>query len=746
MSSPFQVFRKNQQRLLVVFGVLLMVSFIIVPILTDALQPNGGSNNNAVVVKWNGGLIRESELRGLLRRNNVTVNFLEAVLARAADKDDDIDGSQHILQRVRGSGEVINNLLLAEKAESLNLVITDDAVIQYLNDLTDKALSTDEYYTIQRRVAGDQQISMPEIFDEIRTALAARYMQSVLYAGVGSLPPQYHWESFRRLNEHMELEILPISVADLAETITDDPDENELRNLYEDRKDKFPYPNSPEFGFRQLPKIDFHYVKFDFEKYLQKAEAELTEEEIAAEYQKSIESGQYRKPVTLPPMEPGDDGDTDTDDTENETGDKTDETGDTENETGDKTDESASPTTEESGTEPEGVKPEPEKQSRVTTARKTEFVSTQTQDDPVAGSDPVSGNEPETTQPETTQPETTEPETTEPEGEGDTDATDPKKPSTETPDIADAFLPLEDVRDQIIERLARPKAQTMQDDAMEAVRVAMSKHASDYNIAKFNDKGDLPKTPSALKLGLDNGATGRETGKLDYIQIKEKKEEELGQSQRFQGFQNESFEQFAYNPNVQLFATRESTSVDSTDIRFIFWKAVTEDEKIPAYEGVKGLVEEAWKKTKARELAEKRAEEWVDEAKSAKGLNLEELLPKQAEQVKRTGEFSWLTQGSFSMFGGGPELSTIDGIDGITPESMEQVFKLAEDEIAVLSNASKSEYYVVRVDYRGPSENTMRIRFSMERATVYPPTAQADFQIYNQDLMKSLDQEFNVSR
>jgi hypothetical protein len=34
----------------------------------------------------------------------------------------------------------------------------------------------------------------------------------------------------------------------------------------------------------------------------------------------------------------------------------------------------------------------------------------------------------------------------------------------------------------------------------------------------------------------------------------------------------------------------------------------------------------------------------------------------------------------------------------------------------------------------------------MERATVYPPTAQADFQIYNQDLMKSLDQEFNVTR
>ena len=98
------------------------------------------------------------------------------------------------------------------------------------------------------------------------------------------------------------------------------------------------------------------------------------------------------------------------------------------------------------------------------------------------------------------------------------------------------------------------------------------------------------------------------------------------------------------------------------------------------------------------------------------------------------------------MFGGGPELSTIDGIDGITAESMEQVFKLEEDEIAVLSNAAKSEYYVVRVDYRGPSGNTMRIRFSMERATVYPPTAQADFQIYNRDLMKSLDQEFNVSR
>jgi hypothetical protein len=734
MSSPFQVFRKNQQRLLVVFGVLLMVSFIIVPILTDFIGDPGGAGNNALVIKWDGGSIREIELRSLIRRNTVTDQFLNALLERAEEKDEEWDGRQYLLRRARSREDVLNNLLLAEKAKRLKLVITDDAVVQYLKELTDKSLSTKEFYSIQQRVAGEQQFSMPEIFDEIRTALAAQYVENLLYAGVGSVPPKYHWESFRRLNEVMELELIPISVAEFKSAVTNEPKPSELRKIYDDRKDFYPVPNSPEFGFRRLPKIDFHYVKFDFDKYLEQAKAALTDEEIATEYQKSIENGEFRKPVTVSPIKDVDESETDTEksDTEKSDTEKSDTEKSDEEPTQDKTTPSGA---EKSDAEALG----PDRQSSVTVGRQPQYVSTQSQE--TTSNDNAGSSEPPKTQPDSTQPDGED-------GGSDPDNDKPDKPSTETPTPAEAFRPLEEVRDQIVERLARPKAQSSQDDAMEAVRSVLSQYAQDYNIAKFSEGQEIPDEPSAITIATKNGASGGQTGPLDYIAIGET---ELGQSQRFEGFQYQNFDRFAFNPNLQFYASMESVSKTSTDIRFIFWKAEIPEEEakafVPSYEDCEEEVKDAWTTQQARELAEEKTEVWIKAAKAAKGLDLGELLPDQADQVQRTDEFSWLTKGTLSMFGaGGPELGTIDGIDGVTAESMEQVFQLKEDEIVVLNNATKSEYYVARVDYRGPSENTMRIRFSMDRISSFPPTAQADLRLYTRDLLERIDQELNVER
>ena len=92
-----------------------------------------------------------------------------------------------------------------------------------------------------------------------------------------------------------------------------------------------------------------------------------------------------------------------------------------------------------------------------------------------------------------------------------------------------------------------------------------------------------------------------------------------------------------------------------------------------------------------------------------------------------------------------PYLSDIEGIDGVSEKTMEEVFKLQQGDVAVISNSAQSEYYVVRAAYRGPSEKTLRIRFSMDSG-VSPHTIRSEWLTYQQDLYDAIEEEFDVQR
>ena len=74
MASPLSIFRKYQTVLLVVFGVVLMVAFVVAPSVLEYQRSasRGGGPENAVVVDWRGGELRESDLASL-RRNRALV-------------------------------------------------------------------------------------------------------------------------------------------------------------------------------------------------------------------------------------------------------------------------------------------------------------------------------------------------------------------------------------------------------------------------------------------------------------------------------------------------------------------------------------------------------------------------------------------------------------------------------------------------------------------------------------------------
>ena len=82
MAGPLSIFRKYQYIFLVVFGVVLMVAFIVAPPLDDYLrsQSQNTPQGNPVVVESKYGKLREADLDGMRRSHGRAMNFLNLLV------------------------------------------------------------------------------------------------------------------------------------------------------------------------------------------------------------------------------------------------------------------------------------------------------------------------------------------------------------------------------------------------------------------------------------------------------------------------------------------------------------------------------------------------------------------------------------------------------------------------------------------------------------------------------------------
>ncbi len=77
MASPFSIFRKYQATLLAVFGVALMIAFVVFPAIQQMQRLGGGGRGSQpVVMTWVGGKVTGDELRTKGKVNNWTLEFL----------------------------------------------------------------------------------------------------------------------------------------------------------------------------------------------------------------------------------------------------------------------------------------------------------------------------------------------------------------------------------------------------------------------------------------------------------------------------------------------------------------------------------------------------------------------------------------------------------------------------------------------------------------------------------------------
>jgi hypothetical protein len=780
VASPFAVFRRNQKVLLVTVTLAAILAFVFLDPLMKYVG-RSGRPENPVVVQTKYGALTESELIGIRQSRDLVDLFLRAVTTETVNaqvKQGAIDARtaeraleqyytfwrQNLLVRsAQGPEEAaVETLVMSKKAEQLGMVVSDGAINDLLKQITSDSLTSETLQVIINGLQAGRRISVARLFDAIRTEMLASKLNQLFRISLFDIPPAQRFEYFSRLSRRAKAEVMPLAVADFVSQIPD-PSQEVLARFYDEYKNRFPNPNSPEPGFKEPKRAAFQYFKADFAKVKEEFKPQVTEEEIREYYEKN--KTQFRA-VDLP----ADDGQAPKSEADADAA-KPDGSPQPE---GDKPAEPApdakpaeppaeKPADEKPAAEPktEDEKPAPQPKSddekpaksaaQMVGKRRTSVrlvSATTAEDDKPAETSAPAGEAPATedakpeTKAETPAPENPEKPADAPAAEGADKAdgnTDAAQPAADSADkSAEArYEPLEKVQDSIRDSIAGQKARQKISEIFEELSAEMRRYSDDldvYNATKSSNSSAKPPKPFPFKeLAEEKKVIAKET---DLITAAEATSgTDIGQVQRIIadrrsqfGFRSEPFAEFAFADTLLTY--RPSEVDDNEGNVYLFWKTKEEAAYVPTLDQIRDRVIQAWKMIQAREPARKRAEEYAKQDRDAK-KSLKEFFAKQENlKVTETGAFSWLTSGNvpFDPSNSQPRLSQVEGVEKPGPEFMEAVFRLAAGDVGVAMNQPQDIVYVVRlIEYEQPLDE-LRNEFASERQMRYMSVAQPDQQ------------------
>ena len=735
MSSPLSFFRRNQKILLAVFGVLIMLTFVVGDYLVQYGSPGGASVADEMVVRWKHGRIDERELWAIRDTHNLTVRFLDLLVQKTIEAKGQPRGLGVVVMdgRVFDPGiprsyaeeDLVQTVILARKAQDLGVRISDAALDDFLDTLTDNVVPRNQFGALLQE-ATQGRLDRSQLFDQLRMELAAQHMRVMAGSGLFAMSPSLAWDSFNRLNRRVQAELLPLPVADFESRVTGQPSEAQIVALYEEGKDRFPSPDSPEPGFKRRRKIAFQYLKADFDKFLQQEMAAVTQEQIEEYYENN--KSDFKVPDQVPDEEP-ESADAMPDDAPPAEAPPTGAPA-KDSEPAEPMDATEQPAVEQPPAEPQETGPSlappatnptpapaapPEgesKQSRRGVPQgheQTFFVSYALATEEAAEAEPDAAPSPNA-EPAAAATEDGAPAAAE-QGVADARSEDASPEAAEPPA---QYRPLSEVEDEIRRNLARAPAQDNVTAALKAAWAEIDKyfrvHTSWQAKVKANLETDEPPPLALDELARQHGLVAGETPPVDELEIADY---ELGQAFRFSfarnQFRRESFAEIAYQDRQPLYKADQIRSFEA-GVEFLYWKTKEEEAFVPELADIRNEVIDAWRRGEAFRIAKAEAEKKAESLAGDKPLT-ESLAEAEAQTVLEPPEFTWLTRGSLPMGSGAPMLNAVEGVEFPSHEFMRAVFALKPGEVGVAANAPHTVVYVVRIVAESPDEETRRQRF-----------------------------------
>ena len=289
MSNPLAIFRKYQKILLVVFGVLLIMTFTVGGIVSQYLSTSAAATNNPVVVEMKTGDLRESDLHHLRVTRHHLRQFMRYINMQAAQAGATPRQTLGIPD-TNNEANLLQTAILAERAKKVGMEITDQAILNFLDLYTQSTIPRAEYPTLLRD-ATQSRMAPNQFFNAMRRELMALRYVGLFECGMLAPTPETAWNFYQRLNRRISFEAVPLAVSDFLAQV-DTPSDAEIEAVYEEGKDRDPVPSRAEPGFKQMKQIAVQYVKADLSQFLPAAASQITQEQIETFYNANKE--EYR--------------------------------------------------------------------------------------------------------------------------------------------------------------------------------------------------------------------------------------------------------------------------------------------------------------------------------------------------------------------------------------------------------------------------------------------------------------------
>jgi len=764
MASPLELFRKKQKVLMVPLTILAMFAFVVMDQLNPEQIPpilgmlvfgplfwylgkDRGKGKEfaiagivlgfalgymyiprvgtAMVISSTAGNLDQQEYQEMVNNRNIANQFIvqtyyaslsEEELQRARPPQGAVFGFPFAGTR---EDDIILEFLFRKEADKMNLIVSDDAISNYISRYTNNKLSRADF----QKACQNVRMTEGQIYNVFRDQLKARLAFQLLRPEISLTPDQY-WNFYKKLNVREELEVAALPVKDFESEVPE-PTEAEKKTFYETYKAVSPNQKGPGTpGLFQPPKVKVEYLLVDYVD-TEKQVAAVTDEQIKAYYEENKESLYKNNPIpddpsmNAPEAPAGPQGDAPVEAKKPTSGEKAPaEPAAPEKKPADKpapkADDKPQPKPEK---KPEPAKkPEPEKkpeskeESSALDSELTTFVALQ--DEKKTADKPATAPKPEA------KPADAKPEAAPAEAK-------PENATTAPPPL-EPYRPLnEDLKSEIRDQILRTRTLELMQEKIGAATTFMNELS--YRITSPAE-GETPLTPKEATAQLKKYAAEHQlvynvTPLMSRQEILESEKYPLGTAKEptlneFAAQPQTATDQLFAPPVDQLYTPFEAEDSFSSAL-ISYWKIEYAEAMIPPYDNpeIQETIVEQIKLEQARPLAQKRAEELQKLITDAGDKEMATALKGQTitgekegtELLTQTTEsFSWMrtsTAGASNPFSmPRPELSTISAIDGAGNDFMEQVFdKMQEGDVSVAMNADKSVVYVVKVLNRIPS-------------------------------------------
>lgn len=752
MSNPLRIFRRYQKQLIVFFGVLLMVSFLITGSILNMVgkSPSQGQEWQDTAVKWTYGEISNSQLDRFRLAHFWTTSFLQELAVFATSKggqpkDALLVSINHRAMNERATNEnvstekaLVRTMMLAKRADELGIVIDDRAVEEYLGRICDQVIKNRIRYEQMIADVSGGRMSYPQLREHLRTELKAEQMRTIGHSGFsvpapdlvqytsylaspqfsmfsGHLVNQLHepivspgtaYDYDKRVNRKIKAELLPMKVADYTSEVKQQPTDSALKEFYERGKDHFPDANRVEPGFKQRQQIAFEYLKADLDTFVEREAASITDEQVRKFYK---EHPELFEKIELPDKsdESAAEGTSNNETEDTKAAGQSDTNDDTDN------DESKQKESNTGSSDDPASEAKSSSDSDIPKAADSKNDEEEGFDEDDKDSDTNKTDASDTQTSETAQ-------TTETTAKASGDA--PSKPAEKKPKLK----PLEDVKDEIRKKyLAEPVAREKMKNSLKSAKAEVGKHYRKY-IKWEQDQHQDPTLREPARLDVKSIAQKYDLteGRTPLRDVTEMRSADLGQ--------------FLPQEYGQQRRPYSATLVGQDDLNgYVYWRVDEKEEKVPEFDEIRDEVRKAWRLREAESIVKEVAEEKAAQARKEE-KPLKDLF---GDKVIESGEFSWLSYGNLSFRGGPLSESEIEGVEKPGREFIEAVFALRKGEITVASNLPHSIYYVIRVT----SDEIERDFLSENQPSgEVDAIARTEHQLFYLDWLEELEKEMRI--